>query len=487
MAESSQICKVRFCAAIMFFLCLFQQSMLGQWEISPATWNLPVGTQFLLVDGEKVGVTMPFAAPKSTDTWRSEFEWKYSMMGEKDFHLFPGSETVCVTQVGKFFSAQKAGKSRIVIERNQTLEWLDTQGISSNDIHPFYDDKSHVLVFASDREGGKGGYDLYKMILTNKGWSSPVPLPENINTSKDEKFPMISNGDLYFSSPTEKGDWDIFHSPKSEFWQVRWQLEYPINSERDDYQWWPSDEESGWLISNRASQGIHTALFYAERLDPVQRKQICLETDSTVECSSLMQGQAAKEVGKRFCFHVGSSHFYSWTFTNGNGTPQRDMPVTIKDGQGNVVAVLYTDDKGQMGWQYLPFAFNGIQWWNEQDQSHLLASADKQVFVAVESVDSTEVFFETGSSEISEMGQKELLQMAFYLMLNDDREVWIRGSADPTGNVLLNEKLAWERAWKVQNFLLAHGVLVGQMNVEIIDPLLTSSQDLERKVSLSIR
>ncbi len=77
--------------------------------------------------------------------------------------------------------------------------------------------------------------------------------------------------------------------------------------------------------------------------------------------------------------------------------------------------------------------------------------------------------------------------MAFYLMLHDDVEVWIRGSADATGNILVNEKLAWERAWKVQNFLLAHGVLIRQMNVEIIDPQFSSSQERERKVSLSIR
>jgi outer membrane protein OmpA-like peptidoglycan-associated protein len=72
-------------------------------------------------------------------------------------------------------------------------------------------------------------------------------------------------------------------------------------------------------------------------------------------------------------------------------------------------------------------------------------------------------------------------------MLHDDREVWIRGSADATGNILVNEKLAWERAWKVQNFLLAHGVLVSQMNVEILDPQFSGKEDSERKVSLSIQ
>lgn len=469
------------------FCLLLQLDSLAQWDIVPNNWSLPTGTQYLVIDNEQVGVSMPFAAAKSGDTWRSDFEWKYRLKGEQAFQIFPGVESICISPIGKLMTVQKSGKLRIALERGKRLEWIDTQNNNCNDIHPFYNEQSKVLVFASDREGGKGGFDLYKMIMTPTGWSSPMALSDAINSEKDEKFPMIYNDDLYFSSPTERGDWDIFQSPKKEFWQVKWQLEAPINSNRDEFQWWPDGESSGWLISNRNAEGVNTELFYASNNLDGSQKQICLEMDSMVVCSSMIQGKEVQEVGNKFCFRISASHFYTWQFSSDDGRPMVDMPITIKDGQGNVVAVLYTDEKGRIGWQYLPFAFNGIQWWNEPDQSHLLATSDPTVYMPVELVDSTAVYFDSGSSEISETGQKELLQMAIYLMLHDDREVWIRGSADATGNILVNEKLAWERAWKVQNFLLAHGVLVSQMNVEILDPQFSGKEDSERKVSLSIQ
>lgn len=478
---------MRFYIGIILSFFIGIQPLFSQWELVQHDWVIPQGLHYLLVDGERVGITMPFAAQKTTDTWRSDFQWKYSYRGESEFQAFPGSETVCVTPIGKLFSVQKAGKSRLVIENNQMLEWVNTQDNNCNDCHPFYDAESKVLVFASDRVGGSGGYDLYKMILTSSGWSVPFRLSNAINTGKDEKFPMIAQGDLYFSSLSENGDWDIFHSPKSEFWLVRWQMEYPINSDHDEFQWWPVGDDLGWLISNRESSGIQTKVLELRRTGECQEKRICLEVDSLVSCQSTSQGQLWQEKGKRFCLNVKAGHFYHWKFSDLQGKAMVGMPVTIKDGQGNVVAVLYTDDQGQLGWQYLPFAFSSIQWWNEPDQSQLLASSDPVVLMPEELVDSTEIFFEIGSSEISDKGQKELLQMAFYLMLNSEREVWIRGSTDPTGNLLLNEKLAWERAWKVQNFLLAHGVLVAQMNVDIINPVSASIQEKERKVSLMIR
>ncbi len=58
---------------------------------------------------------------------------------------------------------------------------------------------NRTLVFASARENGKGGFDLYKSVLQPNGqWSSPIPL-SFVNTEKD---------DLYISIP-EKGEYAI--------------------------------------------------------------------------------------------------------------------------------------------------------------------------------------------------------------------------------------------------------------------------------------
>lgn len=64
-----------------------------------------------------------------------------------------------------------------------------------------YDDKcpfifGNTMVFTSNRSGGKGGYDLYYSILENGKWSTPANFGDKINTRHDEYRPIIK--DFYF-------------------------------------------------------------------------------------------------------------------------------------------------------------------------------------------------------------------------------------------------------------------------------------------------
>jgi hypothetical protein len=75
-----------------------------------------------------------------------------------------------------------------------------------------------IMVFASNRPGGFGGYDLYYSIFRKGNWSSPVNLGPRINTSSDEYRPVIgyhpefNNLFLIFSSnrPGGKGGFDLY-------------------------------------------------------------------------------------------------------------------------------------------------------------------------------------------------------------------------------------------------------------------------------------
>ena len=98
-----------------------------------------------------------------------------------------------------------------------------------------------IIVFSSDREGGFGGKDLYRVVkLPNGEWSQAQNLGPKINSMYDEDAPFISsNGQyLYFSSNGIKtiGGYDIF---KIDFYQEAsiaepQNLGYPINSIGDD-------------------------------------------------------------------------------------------------------------------------------------------------------------------------------------------------------------------------------------------------------------
>ena len=68
-------------------------------------------------------------------------------------------------------------------------------------------------MFTSDREGGFGGYDLYFSKFVNGKWSSPVNFGSTINSEYDEYRPVIyNNAVMIFSSNKTggKGGFDLY-------------------------------------------------------------------------------------------------------------------------------------------------------------------------------------------------------------------------------------------------------------------------------------
>ena len=75
-----------------------------------------------------------------------------------------------------------------------------------------------IMVFASNRPGGLGGYDLYYSIFTKGNWGTPVNFGPQINTASDEYRPVMGGDEdftnifLMFSSnrPGGKGGFDLY-------------------------------------------------------------------------------------------------------------------------------------------------------------------------------------------------------------------------------------------------------------------------------------
>jgi hypothetical protein len=78
--------------------------------------------------------------------------------------------------------------------------------------HPWFDAKDYTLYFASNIEGGKGGYDLYKSTLSFDGvWSTPQSV-DIANTKEDEVFPSTSEDlDLFFSRGSRNYGLQLYH------------------------------------------------------------------------------------------------------------------------------------------------------------------------------------------------------------------------------------------------------------------------------------
>ncbi len=98
-----------------------------------------------------------------------------------------------------------------------------------------------TLIFSSNRPGGMGGKDLYRVKkLPNGVWSLPRNLGPSINTPFDEDSPILSNEDqtMYFASNGHNsiGGFDLFKVEADENgnWKSPRNLGYPINTTADD-------------------------------------------------------------------------------------------------------------------------------------------------------------------------------------------------------------------------------------------------------------
>ena len=88
---------------------------------------------------------------------------------------------------------------------------------SAADKCPFILD--NYMVFASNRPGGYGGYDLYYSHFNNGKWSKPVNFGSRINTAYDEFRPVVrhemgfDNDFMIFSSnrPGGQGGFDLYY------------------------------------------------------------------------------------------------------------------------------------------------------------------------------------------------------------------------------------------------------------------------------------
>lgn len=114
---------------------------------------------------------------------------------------------------------------------------LDT--LDYSEAHPSITDDGKKLYFVSDMAGGFGGSDIYLSTKDSVGnWTKPVNLGNKINSAANEMYPFIhEDGTLYFASNREGGfgGYDIYEAiwNGEQFVKVV-NMGIPTNSPKDD-------------------------------------------------------------------------------------------------------------------------------------------------------------------------------------------------------------------------------------------------------------
>lgn len=154
-----------------------------------------------------------------------------------------------------------------------------------NCCHPSISADGNMLFFASDKDGGLGGFDIYMCTKgTDGAWSSPSNLGDKVNTAGNDVFPFIaSNNLLYFSSNGHDGlgGLDIYETKIKDGKANRiYNMGLPVNSKDDDFGLYLSENNKiGYISSNRKNGGLDDDIYDFNVLREVKRgKEVLIVT-----------------------------------------------------------------------------------------------------------------------------------------------------------------------------------------------------------------
>ncbi|MCB0654892.1 MAG: OmpA family protein [Saprospiraceae bacterium] len=205
----------------------------------------------------------------SDGSWSNPFEFNPSLNTPADEVLYgfanQGQEAIYLQRL--------SNESRILVdtfnqqEKSQRGIWHSPLDLVQGDDYLYiYHDS--LILFASKRPGGYGGYDLYASRMVDQRWSRPFNLGPVINSAADEITPFLTNDghQLYFSSNRPDlsiGGYDVFFSTLESVWSVPRNMGIPVNSAGNDVQFCVGPEgKTGVFASDRKESLGGTDLYF---------------------------------------------------------------------------------------------------------------------------------------------------------------------------------------------------------------------------------
>jgi len=155
----------------------------------------------------------------------------------------------------------KQGQVYLYRATKENGKWGNIEALPFNDKrfstgNPAVSADGKTLYFASDREGGLGGNDIWKVAITGSNtYGEPQNLGPKVNTEGRESFPYITaDNKLYFASDGRKGfgALDIFVIDLARGSDAM-NVGLPVNSPKDDFGFsFNNTKNTGFFASNRS-------------------------------------------------------------------------------------------------------------------------------------------------------------------------------------------------------------------------------------------
>ncbi|HEX7845411.1 MAG TPA: OmpA family protein, partial [Chitinophagaceae bacterium] len=308
------------------------------------------------------------------------------------------------------------------------------------------------LIYASDRSGGQGGYDLWYAELNDGKPANPKNMGPAINTSLDEQAPFYhaASQSLIFSANGRvgMGGYDFFQS-KGGFgnWSEPANLGYPVNSVKDDIymvsRGGAKNVLEDVLLSSDRDAACCLELFFLKKIRPL--KQI---DGRVVSCDPLkpLTGATVSIVDENnntvFTKTLGTDGTYSFTVED-------HLPVKVKaDAEGyisNSIDVKLPADVEAEKYSYPELCLLPVP--PKKDETFVINN----------------VYYDFDKADLKEESFPALDEIVRMLNYYPAMEIEIGAHTDNIGPDDYNLKLSDARARSVVDYLISKGIAPGRL------------------------
>jgi hypothetical protein len=180
-------------------------------------------------------------------------------------------------------------KTKKILVRDST--WLDKITYTT--------ERKDRMIFSDTVQGQMDLFTSFKLL---DSWSKPLPLPADINSTRNENYPflLLDGITLYFASDNEKslGGYDIFvtqYNPSSQTYLAPENIGFPFNSIANDYMMVIDEyKKIGWFATDR-NQTADKVMIYTFVV-PEQKKIIRTEEVNELRNIAMLKKYKTQEL-----------------------------------------------------------------------------------------------------------------------------------------------------------------------------------------------
>jgi len=309
--------------------------------------------------------------------------------------------------------------------------------------HPALSPNGNTLYFVSDRPGGKGGSDIYRVSIDASGnFGTPERLGDHINTEGKEVFPYVdSNGDLYFSSDGHVGlgGLDIFYAAaKGNDFEYPENIGRAANSAQDDFAFiYDPTTKSGYLSSNRSGGKGMDDIYQVWPTEP--------------PCDVEINVTVVNE-------YTGEPIFGAMVSLYDKMENKLSTKSTAEDGQAMVLAACDQDHIVQAG--LAGFESNGTEVGGQKDGvlDLLIELRPIEAIIVDDKIELAPIMFDYNKFNIKPQAAFELDKLVEVMKKYPNLKIKVESHSDSRGNADYNRKLSDQRAQATVQYVISKGI-----------------------------